>query len=414
MTLLIYALKSWKRETAVNVLNVVQLAAVIVITVIMVSSVMIRYQYYAPFSDVLQSDGILCNFSPTANYDTENRQDPFKYIAGDELKSYLPDAEKVISCNYGPSWFADENGEPLETNSAIIMYDDEMLGRYEPGLSNGRWLNKSSDAGCIEGVISENDLGIEVGDTIRIGCFSLEEEDSVQDILIVGKLRENAKIVGYWRGDLSKKDVNISSLYGTASFAAEQQTVLLLSSEYLSGNTTVLQGIFGPAMITFPKDYSQEKLEQARQQLADYNCRSSYLLSEINSNSMEYILEHINDLLPIIIVLLIMVAVSSISSSALSTRRGIKNCAVFYIVGLEWKRCILINLIQSAIILLCAVMISAASLVILTGAGTGLRIIINGGTVLSAAAISVFYMITSMIMPAVMLSGTTPKQIFTR
>ena len=260
MTLLIYALKSWKRETAVNVLNVVQLAAVIVITVIMVSSVMIRYQYYAPFSDVLQSDGILCNFSPPANYDTENRQDPFKYIAGDELKSYLPDAEKVISCNYGPSWFVDENGEPLETNSAIIMYDDEMLGRYEPGLSNGRWLNKSSDAGCIEGVISENDLGIEVGDTIRIGCFSLEEEDSVQDILIVGKLRENAKIVGYWRGDLSKKDVNISSLYGTASFAAEQQTVLLLSSEYLSGNTTVLQGIFGPAMITFPKDYSQEKL----------------------------------------------------------------------------------------------------------------------------------------------------------
>lgn len=414
MTLLIYALKSLKKEIVVNMLNVIQLAAVIVTTTIMISSVLMRYQYYIPFSDVLQSNGILCNFSPPANYDPEKNQDPFKYIADEEIKHFLPDAETVISCNYGPCWFVDQLGEPLETNSAIIMYDDDIIERFEPEIKNGRWLNKSKDANCIEGVISENDLGIEVGDTIRIACFSLEESDSFQDVLIIGKLPENAKIVGYWRGDSSKKDVNISSLYGTASFATEQQAVLLLSSKYLSENTTVLQGIFGPALITFPQDYPQEKVEQARQLLVDYNCRNSYMLSEIKSNSLSYIFEHINNLLPIIIVLLIMVIVSSISSSALSTRRGIKSYAIFYIVGLEWKKCILINLIQSVIILLCSVTISAISLLILSGAGIGLKLFINSGTILGAALISIFYIIISMIMPIVMLSGTTPKQIFTR
>ena len=414
MTLFIYALKSLKKEITVNVLTVLQLAAVIVITVIMVSSVLMRYLYYAPFGDILESNGILCNFSPPANYDAEKRQDPLKYIADDEMKSFIPDIENIISCNYGPGWLVDEDGEPAETDCAILMYDNDLIERCKPEIESGRWLNTSSDANCIEGVISENDLGIKVGDTIRIACFSLEEKDAYQDIHIVGKLSENTKIAGYWRDNSTKNDVNISSLYGTASFAVEQQAVLLLSSEYLSENTTVLQGIFGPALITFPDDYPQEKIEQVRQQLADYNCHSSYMLSEINENSMTYIYEYINNLLPIIIVLLIMVIVSSISSSALSTRRGIKSYAVFYITGLEWKKCALINLIQAVLVLLCSAVISIISLIVLSNAGTGLKLLINSGNVLSAAAIGVFYIITSMAMPIIMLSRTTPKQIFTR
>lgn len=414
MTLFYYALKSLKKELTVKILTVLQLSAVIVITVIMVSSVMMRYRYYAPFSDVLQSNGILCNFTPPANYDPEKQQDPFKYIADEELKNFLPDAENVISCNNGPSWLVYDNDETIETDSAVIMYDDEFIERFKPEIESGRWLNKSTDANFIEGVISENNLGIKVGDTVRVAFFSGDKKDNYQLVRIVGKLPENAKIAGYWRGNSAKKNLDMSSLYGTASFAVEQQVVILMSSKYISDNTTIMQGIFGPALITFPEDYPKEKIEQARQQLVDYNCRSSYMLSEINENSMTYIFEYINNLLPIIVVLLIMVIVSSISSSALSTRRDIKNYAVFYITGLEWKKCSIISLIQALVVLLCSVVVSVVTLVVLNSAGAGIKLLIDGATVLSVSAIGVFYIITSMLMPIVMLSGTTPKQIFTR
>ncbi|MGN1422277.1 MAG: hypothetical protein ACI4XA_02790 [Oscillospiraceae bacterium] len=414
MTLFIYALKSLKKEIAVNALTVLQLAAVIVITAVMVSSVMLRYRYYEPFSDILRSNGILCTFSPPANYDTETHMSTDKSIADEEMRNFIPDIEDIISCNYGPTWLVDENNVSTGADCTVLMYDNDVIERYKPEIESGRWLNTSSDADCIEGVISENDLGINVGDTIRIGCFALEMEDMYHEVHIVGKLSENTKIVGYWRGEPQRSDINMTSLYGTASFAVEQRAVLLLSSNYLSENTTVSQGIFGPALITFPDDYPQEKIEQARQQLVQYNCSSSYMLSEVNENSMTYIFEHIKNLLPIIIVLLIMVIVSSISSSALSTRRGIKSYAVFYITGLEWKKCAVINLIQAVLILLCSAVISVIALIVLSNSGAGIKLLINGGTVLSAAAIGVFYIITSMAMPIIMLSRTTPKQIFTR
>lgn len=414
MTLVIYALKNLKKEIVVNLLNVVQLSAVIVIAVIMVSSVMMRYRYYAPFGDILRSNGILCSFTPPANYDSEKQQDPFKYIADDELKNFLPDAEDVISCNNGPSWLVDENDETIETDSAVILYDDDFIERFKPEIESGRWLNKSSDADFIEGVVSENNLGIKVGDTVRVAFFSADKKDNYQYVRIVGKLPENAKIAGYWRGNSAKKSLDMSYLYGTASFEVEQQVVILMSSKYIADNTTVMQGIFGPALITFPEDYPQDKIERARQQLADYNCRSSYLLSEINANSMEYIFEYIDNLLPIIIVLLIMIIVSSISGSALSTRRGIRNYAVLYITGLEWRKCAIINLIQAAVVLMCSIAVSGTILGVMSVAGVGVKLLINSLTAISIIAVAVFYIAVSMIMPMIMLSGTTPKQILTK
>lgn len=414
MTLLKHALKIIRKEAAVCILTMLQLAVMVVITVVMTSSALIRYQYYEPFKDILRSNGILCDFSAPANYDEEHLQDANKYIADDELKEFIPDIKDVVSCNLGPSWLVDENNDPAVESLASVYYDDDIIERYKLDLSAGRWLNTSKNADCIEGVISENALGINVGDKVRMGFFSLKEEDAFKEVLIVGKIAEGSKIFGYGSKFGGIDETNISYFYGTPYSSVEDQAVLLLSSNYLSEHTSILQGIFGTALITFPENYPREKIERAREQLSGYNCNISFMLSDIDKNSTQYILEQITILLPIIIVLGIMIILSAVSCSVLSIRREIKDFAIFYISGLRWKQCAVINLIQAFITAVCSVTLSGIGMLILTHINCDVRLIFHWETLICAAVIVLLYICISLIMPFVMLSRTTPKQILTR
>lgn len=414
MTLLRYAVKNIKKESVVRILAVLQLAVIIVISVVMSSSVLLRYRYYAPFGDILQSNGILCDFMPHANYDEERKQNPLKYIADDELKNFIPDIVNVVSCNSSLCFFVDNDKNTLDAGVLPLFYDDEIIGRYKPELSEGRWLNKSNDADCIEGVISENTLGIKVGDKVKMGFMSLNEEDQFKDVLIVGKISTNSKIVSYGMGGEIEGETNMTNLYETVNPVIKEETTILLSSDYLSEHTSIIQGIFGPALVTFPENYPQEKIEQAREQISEYNCRRSMMLSEVNEKSIDYILEHIKNLLPIIIVLGIMTVISAVSNSALSTRRDIKDFAIFYINGLRWKHCALISLIQALIMAACSVILAGFGILALTFFNPGIKLIFRWETIMCAAAIVLFFMLVSLIMPLIMLSRTTPKQILTR
>lgn len=412
MTLFIQAVRNIKKDIIVHILTALQLAAVIVIAATTVSSVLAGYKYYAPFSDILRSNGIYCDFLMMAN--TSPNLDPAQFIVDNELKNLFPEIENVISCNRGYSDLRDNEEHYIDASTAQILYDDEVIKRYKPELKEGRWLNTSENAECVEAVVTENDLGIEVGDKIKIGFDAFEMKDVFQDVLVVGKIADNTRIVGYNNSYDEGGDIN--SLYGTASFEIEETTVFFMSSNYLSDNTTIIQGIFGPALITFSEDCSADRIEEIRQEISGYNCDISYLLSDVNKNSLSRIYSRLGDLLPIIIVLLIMIMVSGISSSALAARREMKSFAIFYITGLQWKHCGLISLIGSSILALLSVILSAAAILIIksTAIGADITILFRWQTVLAAAAIIAFFILISMIMPMIMLSRTTPKQILTR
>ena len=394
MTLFKYAIKNFKKEPVVNILTILQLTAVIVIVVIMTSSVLIRYRYYAPFKDILQSNGIFCDFSLPANYDEQKLQDPFKYIADDEIKNLIPYVEDVVSCNFGPCWFVDENQFPLDFNFSSLFYDNHMIERYEPEIAQGRWLQTSTEADCIECIISENNHGLKVGDKVKIAFTAFEEKDLFQEVLIVGMLTERTKIIGYQQNRGTMGNPDITTLYGGGIFNAEEDLLILLSSDYLSEHTTVIQGMFGPALITFKEGTSAEQIKQARTQLSDYNAS----FSDMNKNSRAYVFEQVKNLLPIIIVLVVMTVVSGVSSSALSTRRELKSFAVLYITGLRWKQCALISLLHSLIIAASALVLSGVCIWVLklVEIDVGILLILQWETILCVAAIIGFFVLMSL------------------
>lgn len=416
MTLFKYAIKNFKKEPVVNILTILQLTALIVIVVIMTSSVLIRYRYYAPFKDILQSNGIFCDFSLPANYDEQKLQDPFKYIADDEIKNLIPYVEDVVSCNFGPCWFVDENQFPLDINFSSLFYDNDMIERYEPELSQGCWLQTSTEADCIECVISENDFGLKVGDKVKIAFTAFEEKDLFQEVLIVGMLTERTKVIGYQQNRGTLENPDITTLYGSGIFNADEELVVLLSSDYLSEHTTIIQGMFGPALITFKEGTSAGQIKKSRTQLSDYNAITSYSFSEMNANSRAYVFEQVKNLLPIIIVLVVMTVVSGVSSSALSTRRELKSFAVLYITGLRWKQCALISLLHALITAASALVLSGVCIWVLklVEIDIGILLILQWETIFCVLAIIGFFVLMSLLMPLLMLSQNTPKQILTR
>lgn len=412
-----YSLKNMRDRPIIHILNALQLTAVIVTAVIMVSSVMIRYRYYSAFKDILQSNGLLCSFSLRANYDPSNKFNPNTCIADDELKELIPEIENVISTNWGMESFIDDEGNTYSFDPVMknLLYDDEIITRYQPEMAEGRWLNPSDKASCIEGVVSESSLNINVGDKIKMRFWARDQEDTFQEVLIVGKIKDNQKIVGYSLGGDSEKQ-DITKFFGTVSSDVYQEAVLLMSSNYISENTSIIQGIFGHALITFSEDCPKEKIDSARQMLNSFNCSGSYPLSTVNENSVEYVFEHLRNLLPIIAALLLMVVCSSISSSALTVRREMKSLAVFYITGLQWKHCSAISLIQALITWLFSLAASLIvfAVIVFTDLGSDLYITFSWETCACVLTIAAFYILVSVLMPLIMLSKTTPKQILTR
>ena len=177
-----------------------------------------------------------------------------------------------------------------------------------------------------------------------------------------------------------------------------------------------LQPLQNGLLIKYNSNITEENKIQNIDKISSYGEMMYYDMKSLNKNSKQYLFKQIYDLLPIVFCLAMLILISNISDNALSTRKNLKNYAIYYINGLQWKHCIFINLIQSAIISGISVLLS--SVIIFTIQNTSLKntitIIINPYTIVSVLALIILYILISMIMPAIIIGKNTPKQILTR
>lgn len=136
----------------------------------------------------------------------------------------------------------------------------------------------------------------------------------------------------------------------------------------------------------------------------------------INKNSMDYLFSQFFDMLPIISIILILIITSSISSTAITTRDRLRDYSIYCITGLQWKHCTLINLIQSALTSVLALLLSAAAIGViqLTPIADTVTIIPHLWTFSAVAALVLLYILISMIMPAIIIGKSTPKEILAK
>ncbi len=412
MTIFITALKNIKKDFSLNVISILQLTATLVMTLFMLSSILIRLQYYVPFSDYFEANGLLCVFSSVANSKLYDGAPLDKFVPGSELSDYLHSSINIAACN---QVFCTLTNQP-ECQFNAISYNDEIINRFKPALSSGRWLNNSSNATEIEAVITENKYGWKVGDRIEISYFNIPNSLEIP-VKIVGELKKDTKIPGGFSPRTGSE--NFTSFYSTYSFDVEEKPLIIFSADYLSiidKDNKIVQGAFSNVLITYPDDFSDEKLLEEQQILSEMGCISAISLEKMKPNNTKYLFEQMYTLLPIIGALFVMVIVCGISISALSTKRRLKDYAIYSICGMQWKKISLVNLVQAIIIVTFSNIFAICCLCVLKHISDSVKIKIelSSASIIAACTICICYLAISMLMPIILAHSYTPKQLLSR
>lgn len=387
--------------------EIIQLSIVALVTIVMISSTFLRYQLYKPFKDYFSSDGLYVNYLTTANEDP-NHQMFSGFIDDNDLIENLDNIEKIVASHGVIATLGDYPEEII----AAISYDDEIVNNYSPKIEYGKWLNPNSEE--LEVVVSENQHNWSIGDYININLYNIDEESQIVKAKIVGKIENGAKIPGYYTGE-EKEKFDFNDFYYPYYYDVTETPLFMFSYKQLK-KYGALQPLQNGLLIKYNSNITEENKIQNIDKISSYGEMMYYDMKSLNKNSKQYLFKQIYDLLPIVFCLAMLILISNISDNALSTRKNLKNYAIYYINGLQWKHCIFINLIQSAIISGISVLLS--SVIIFTIQNTSLKntitIIINPYTIVSVLALIILYILISMIMPAIIIGKNTPKQILTR
>lgn len=420
MTLFKAALLNLKKRAAMNILIILEMTAAIVVFSVMISSIMIRYAYYEPLKDIFESNGYLA----LLNLEYENKEKN-NFVHGAELGEYIGNPQKVVSISDISVYKESSNGGESFLRSIGRAYSDEAIRLFPPKLKDGRWLNTSDRADVIETVISENPFGWQVGDKLQL-CFFGDHEGIFHTVEIVGEIEKGAKIFGL--NAKLDKDHDFNLCYSIYDYEYEEVPLMLFSSEYLDDveipvdvdpPAEITQRPLGVHLIVYDDDTSEDVLMEGQKMLgemAEIGSAHTISFEILEPNSRKYLYMQVYNLLPIIIAILILTFVSSISSTAISTRERLRDYSVFYITGLRWRQCIWINTIQSAFISVLSLVLAFAGMAMigLTSLSGTVTIIWSPWIVLAAAGVIIMYISVSMIMPAIIIGRSTPKEILTR
>lgn len=401
------ALKEIKRHLIMNLIIFAELTVTVILVAVMATAVMIRYKYYAPFKDLYTSDGLYCEFSQATSKgrQSDSMED---FLDGEDIFPYLSSPQKIV-CSDKVMAFPMNEDESI--SSYCLSYNDELISRYTPALSDGEWFDVSTSGDEIEVVISENENGWKVGDVIPVQ-FACKGWDGIIEVNVIGMLEKGTKLPGIFHDHTGENNSNM--FFSSYDFDEEKVPMLLFSYSQLKAKS-VFQYI-NSAFITYSDGTGAETLANDQKTIASFGSNYSVKLSELNDNSIAYFKVQFYNYLPIIIVVLIMTLVSSISITALSTRQRLHDYGIYYICGMKWKSGCLVNMLWSLVIVVSAV---AAAWLYIALSGQlpflgQITVLWNIWTYLAVAAVAIIFMAGSMIMPLIIIGNSTPKEILTK
>ncbi|MCD8096310.1 MAG: hypothetical protein LUE12_09345 [Ruminococcus sp.] len=394
------ALKQLKMNLFMNILIVIQLAAVIAILSALVSLIESRLEFYIPFKDEFSSQGYLCNFDLMVYSDTE-------------VKEQI--GEATLECSYWDNLAVNEQDLENDPIATTYIYSDRYIEAYTPSMESGEWLNKQTEySGVLHAVVTPNNpMNLKTGDE-----FTLTDSlGTSQQAVVIGVVEDNQYTVGasfYNQTDLWNRN-NFYDMYYTYNSEVElpygSWGIYLTEEEYRNSNfySGSLQ-IYGMAFV-LTDGMSRAESEQIGSILtANYSTLYTKDLSEINSNSFDFIKEQLYILLPIALCIFFLTMITSISVVSISVSSQLKTYAVYYICGAKWSSCSVISFIYSLIICVASGIISIVALLLLKNkTETVISLGLWEWAVMSAAAL--LYLVFSAVIPLLITHASQPKEI---
>ncbi len=399
------ALRQLKRNKFMNILIVVQLAAVMTILCVLVSMVESRMAYYKPFADDINSTGYLCNIDIS--------------ISENDIKNDLKGAKCEFTYNgfYTVNLTSDKisDEEQYKYYPDTVILSDKWINAYTPQMHSGNWLNNLPDDGYIHAVVTPgNPFGYKTGDIIT--CYNYEGELS-EKVKIIGMMDNKQYIVGY--SAFTQTDVpnryNFFDMYYTYNTQVETRWGLCIPKSEIE-RSRLYEGDFSVRGMGFVmcNGMNESDMDEIYEKLLiNYSPTYTTSLDEIKENSFKYINEQLYILLPIALCIFLLTLITTVSVISISVNSQLKTYASFYICGAKWRDCALISFLYSLIVCIIASVISIAAIFIIMQ--NSLTVIKIGVFEIMAMLLAVIiYLILSAIMPLLIIGKTQPKEILNK
>ncbi len=389
------------RFIIMKVFEVCQLSSVFVLIVMICSTILSRYALYAPFKDVLESKGYMV----------------YSYGSGlvtpEFMKKVIPNAKIYNTCIGG--FYIESDNKQIDT----ITYCEELIDRYSPELSEGIWLSENKDSYADTGlmpVVVDAKCRYNIGEIVIIPDYEKNWDENGQPtetgdikLKIIGRLKDNVPVVSY--PDYVNAPVDYRNIYGVLHSEFEDNDFMLMRTEDMHSFTGRYTPLIGNQFVICD-EMSDAEYEQVGRIISDELGCTYTPFNRLNFASLEYIYSQMNTLFPIALCIFILTVISSVSISAIHTKRQLHNYAIFYICGAKWRSCALLSL--KASLMTCGASTVIMAVFLIVGRLTFMKetIITFGVTAfLVCLGVTILYLALSMIMPLVIIRSTQPREI---
>lgn len=394
-------LKNIKQNLLMNILTIIQMSVAFVILISIISTIVSRFAFYTPFKEFMNSKGNYYNMINVINPDTG-----VTLRTTDEISNMI-EGEKEVIAEY-TVFLEDIDNEQTDDeilHDNYISYDDKFAELFTPELESGHWFDFNNSSETVPVVVTNNPYGLKTGDKLFLGLDGIGF-----DAEIIGVIKDNTKIIDTSLRPHDKLDFR--NLYHDYSLEREGRATFIMLQKDLIDKPVIMQ-LNGNMLITYNDDVSDEQIEQNNQILKKLRVQYFDNAENMKINSLEYIFSQIRTLIPIFISVFILTMVGAISISALSAKRQIKNYAIYYVCGLKWKHCALINCCSSLICISCSFILSLISILIIQQTDLFGRTVIELGMwqITGCIIVVLIYIILSMILPLQIIGRNTPNQV---
>ena len=188
---------------------------------------------------------------------------------------------------------------------------------------------------------------------------------------------------------------------------------MLIMPEKVIKNTGCEVYPSGNRIVTLKDGTSDDRNLEIMRYLRQYGIVTE--LDEFRDNTVIYINGQLIKLIPFLICTMILVVVISVSISALNAKKRIKYFGILYICGSRWKGCLYVNLVNNLITAFMSGVVTYVIIKMLEITDILTTTVISMGLwqFVACLVIIIIYLVCSFVMPIVIMSRNTPKEILT-
>ncbi len=406
----------FKRNLLIQGIIILLLMVTFLAAISMVSAVEVKLKQYIVFKEYLDYNGIYIMSDMMQNNESHTL-----FRDAEEMKEFLPEAEEVFTV--AKLW------EPYigDTQINAWCYSSDIIKRLSPELEGGRWFKEQdNNETVLKAVVSHNEDGWKTGDIVTMTTPLTGAEQKIE---IIGVLQDNESLFYY--NDLAQPKGDYRDFYYTYNYENEGRIPLFIFSDsqilknmnnqefaYLNFRLNSEKGfqrqVTAGTVVIYPENISEASIKEDINRLnQESRIHHTAALSDMGEKSQKYIFKELNDLLPIALCTFIFIVVAGISANVISVKKHLKNYAVYYICGLQWKQCSFISLCSSLLAVMAAFGLLFFSVGWLQVLGKWKNTAMQMGVwqILICAGVLFFYVFAAWLLPRTIVKNTSANQI---